>query len=738
MSERTREQWALEIASRGFFIFPIHPNIKEPPKGVSWMSELMTRDPAKIKEWFAQNANINYGVCPGPAGAIIDVDDGKQGKNGIAAFSAFELEQDLTDIVMGQTFEVVSPSGGHHLYLSVDEPISNTSGFGKDIDVRGAGGYVVGPGCYFDRDIAGKPDQVSGYYTVLHDKEFMKAPQWCRDKMRAGELKREPVQEIVAEDLPESISQAKQFIRSRLPAIEGMGGDAFTYTTCCVIRRDFNISQDMTLKLLTEYKYTTPTDPDDEPRSWNDRCDPPWDVYGQHGTLESKVRNAEAYARHNSGEKSGAILTHGLDFETVAEATQAAREMAEEVDERRKLIMSNLLRGKEIYKKVKQQRYVIPFWLTTTGIHGAIGKRGVGKSILMMDMLLHIAHDLDWHTVPTVKGWTVVYLCGEDPSGAVQAMKAWCKVHRDGHDEPDENRFVFMPGMINLADDEEVRLFADIIRECVGKEKVIFAIDTWQRAISHLSQNEDREMQHAVKMAEQLGRSVNGPVVVAFHPPKTNEKTISGWQGQENSATAIWQIEDDAQGLKLYVERIKGKGKGNHQIFSWDERDTGDHDLDFGFKMTSIVPKRVGGTVILPDGTTRNEVNLTAIRDALCHVLVELERCRPDESPSIKTGYSPKQAAERIIGGVAGATKPALAERSDEWAVSQMSLLTTAGLKLPTTIESLANLIESVLDANERPGGFELPDGTCLKLITSGNHKKLTVSVGGIAAGLTT
>ena len=55
-----------------------------------------------------------------------------------------ELEHGLTP----ETFRVRTRSDGLHIFLRVSEEVGNANKFPDGIDVRGGGGYVVGPGCF--------------------------------------------------------------------------------------------------------------------------------------------------------------------------------------------------------------------------------------------------------------------------------------------------------------------------------------------------------------------------------------------------------------------------------------------------------------------------------------------------------------------------------------------------------------------------------------------------------------
>ena len=91
-------------------------------------------------------------------------------------------------------------------------------------------------------------------------------------------------------DTEKAIAAARLFLQNRNPAVEGEGGDAWTYHTACCLR-DRGVSEAKALELMQE----APTET--EASSWNDRCDPPWD----NAELATKVSNAYRYAQNTPG-----------------------------------------------------------------------------------------------------------------------------------------------------------------------------------------------------------------------------------------------------------------------------------------------------------------------------------------------------------------------------------------------------------------------------------------------------
>ncbi|MCA3627251.1 MAG: DUF3987 domain-containing protein [Methylobacterium sp.] len=264
---------ALQMAARGFRVFLLKPNSKLPLAGVSWKAEA-TCDPATIKARFAVLPNANFGVAGGDGLLVLDLDV-KGGKDGVASLADLET----TYGALPATLTVRTPSGGLHVYLTAPDTPNSAEKLAAGLDVRSAGGYVVGPGSIID----GKP------YVIERDMKPAAAPEWL--VLMAGEARqRERDQAPAAEqDAPADQDRARHWLASAPPAVEGQGGDTATYKVACELR-DMGLTEATALDLMR--------------KQWNPRCAPPWDDAG----LAAKVANAFAYGQNAPAVKSTEAL----------------------------------------------------------------------------------------------------------------------------------------------------------------------------------------------------------------------------------------------------------------------------------------------------------------------------------------------------------------------------------------------------------------------------------------------
>ncbi|MFE1921706.1 bifunctional DNA primase/polymerase [Streptomyces asoensis] len=113
-------------------------------------------DPVRVRELFAAAPwATGYGIACGlPPHHLIGVDlDTKSGTDATGALRELALRHLFT---IPPTVVVRTPSGGRHLWLTgpPEVVVPNSAGrLAAGIDIRGAGGYLVGPGSRTDRGV---------------------------------------------------------------------------------------------------------------------------------------------------------------------------------------------------------------------------------------------------------------------------------------------------------------------------------------------------------------------------------------------------------------------------------------------------------------------------------------------------------------------------------------------------------------------------------------------------------
>lgn len=166
MAEKAMVEYALEYARKGIRVLPLWPRSKV--AALKEWPEEATTDEAQIRTWWANNPNYNIGVAAGHGLVIIDVDDHQDDedprnrKYGFDTLRKWEQENGE----LPPTWTVVSGHGGLHYWYKTPVDYQNGTEVLEDIDLRGAGGYVVAPpsihenGKPYEWEAAGDPEDI--------------------------------------------------------------------------------------------------------------------------------------------------------------------------------------------------------------------------------------------------------------------------------------------------------------------------------------------------------------------------------------------------------------------------------------------------------------------------------------------------------------------------------------------------------------------------------------------------
>lgn len=163
----------LDLAARGWHLFPVRPGRKQPAIP-AWESRATTH-PETIVDYFTAHPDHNAGIACGPSRLLVidcdtpkptDLDQSRDGATVLAGLAAGR--GGLPD-----TWTVATPSGGRHLYFrALTGPgvrLGNTARtLGPMLDSCGHGGQVLAPGSRLP----------NGSYELLDDTDPPPLPGW--------------------------------------------------------------------------------------------------------------------------------------------------------------------------------------------------------------------------------------------------------------------------------------------------------------------------------------------------------------------------------------------------------------------------------------------------------------------------------------------------------------------------------------------------------------------------------
>jgi hypothetical protein len=188
----------------------------------SWVKEA-TQDPIIITAWFRQNPRALIGIPCAAAGLwVVDCDvrlprGDKPGVDGLTPFLALaEQNGGLAESIV--IVDTVSKNSRHFIFRQpMGAPLGNGTGaLPKGVDCRGAGGYIIAPGCRW-RDREWRPVQGS----LLDDYDKLSEPsRWLQDMVRAPKK---------ADPPPKPAREPEEHERASAPRSEAIGSRERAY-----------------------------------------------------------------------------------------------------------------------------------------------------------------------------------------------------------------------------------------------------------------------------------------------------------------------------------------------------------------------------------------------------------------------------------------------------------------------------------------------------------------------------
>lgn len=283
---------ALELYALGLSVIPLHhPGGRErvalnrvgKVPLIEWDAFKSRRPtPEELHAWFDVEDRRNFGVVCGRVSGIVvpDCDDE----------DAVQAAEDCLPYTPVRTVT----SKGVHLFYRYPEDAAAGESFGNKsgvylgglryrVDLRADAGYVVVPPSIHASGVeysAPEPWALA----------FARMPMLAAGELRA--LYREPAKPIAARARTvrpitgggDALEQARRYFAQVPPAVEGCGGDHFTFVQACRAIRDFGLSESEALDVLSD---------------WNQRCSPPW----SERDLLAKLQGALKYGNGSVGSK---------------------------------------------------------------------------------------------------------------------------------------------------------------------------------------------------------------------------------------------------------------------------------------------------------------------------------------------------------------------------------------------------------------------------------------------------
>jgi putative DNA primase/helicase len=227
-----------------------------------------------LKAWFGNGTPSNLAIVTGAVSNVVSID-------GDSPEALEWMRAHLPPTEM----RTKTARGEHWFYRHPGTPIPNKARLRIDgsplaIDVRGDGGYVVGP---TSKHATGTVYERLGSWPPVPELPAFD-PAWIATPEPPAPTRPAPPSGVIP-DREHLLRRARAYIARVPPAIEGQGGDTHTFQLACRLLRGFALDDGDVFDLMQE---------------WNAGCQPPW----TDRELEDKIRSARKHGKEPIGARA--------------------------------------------------------------------------------------------------------------------------------------------------------------------------------------------------------------------------------------------------------------------------------------------------------------------------------------------------------------------------------------------------------------------------------------------------
>lgn len=472
---------ALSWASRGFQVFPLYENSKEP--AIDDFPNFATTDEAAIRQWWTDpvlRTERNYNIgCLCSDYVVIDIDV-KEGKDGYNEYAQVGGDYD--------TLVVQTPTGGFHCYFY--GPDSSNSPISKSVDVRSHNGYVLAPGSVVD----------GRSYQVVEDRPLKWVPASVERLLTPAYKKNEDLVVDFERDTEANINAAMGYLQSCPPAIMGERGDDVTFKTAARIVNEMGLTTGTAFALLRDY--------------YNPRCVPPWPL----DELLAKVENAASYGTAMAGR-----LTPEVTFASVPQIPPPPK-----VFEQNDIRFGNALSGQEI----PPRPWLVDRMLMKQNITLLLAAGSTGKSSISLALAAHLAQGRDFAGYKShSKCKTIVYNGEDDLHEQSRRLSAICIHHGLEYKDIKEEIMLLSPDQVKmtLAKKEQYNRVRDetLVEHLIDIAKApdvgLLVLDPLVK-IHHMDEVDNVDMDFVMETLTYIARKADVAILALHHSTKTNTR----------------------------------------------------------------------------------------------------------------------------------------------------------------------------------------------------------------------
>lgn len=529
------------LMANGYYVYPATVVVDERGKKrvhVKGTWKDSTRDRGNL-DWFTETGVIVD--CEKSGIVAIDLDQ-SNGKDGLGNLRAAGIPLPPTPM------RVRTWSGGLHGYYRQDPDALLDSSQGKpvrDVDVRGLGGIVFGPGttvCDGSRD---DPEYKLLTPLVPVSELPLLTPEFVRAVLAAGPSK--DYSESTLEPFTGELSPSQE---EDLEQWYGLDLDEIRNASSGERHRALLSNASKILDRGSKLGYGLDKIRDDIQGAYEDSGGSEWEekraiIDWSLGKLKDDPMGVPPDRADPEGLRREALIRLEQDKIEIRREAQRRAQVGGEIVDVGRVLGFDEPEG-SLYGEAWVSR-VLPKGETVI----LFGERYHGKSVFGLDLGLSVASGTDWHGHKTEIG-NVLYLAGEGTIGLPARRRSWV----EHHSMPNPARLHLRDRVVQLGVPASVAAFQAMI---VEHEIDLVIVDTLKRAARGLDIADPGVAQEMVESLDDLRRVRHGcTALVLHHPTKSNPTEPAGGGTLQDAVSVIHHLVKDAYGnMTLTTTKLK-------------------------------------------------------------------------------------------------------------------------------------------------------------------------------------
>lgn len=172
--------------------------------------------------------------------------------------------------------------------------------------------------------------------------------------------------------------------------------------------------------------------------------------------------------------------------------------------------------------ELEPPEWMVPDFIPQRGVTCLYGAPGRGKTFVMLDMALSLAHGLPW-LGRECKPARVVYVAAEGKTGIGNRVTVW---HQSKRLDLGAGNFRLLPTVLSMIDKDDVAALIEAIEGLGGADLIV--IDTLSKTLGGGEENSNTDLGQYIANCERLREAFDGQVIFVHHPGKEESKGPRG------------------------------------------------------------------------------------------------------------------------------------------------------------------------------------------------------------------